>query len=241
MQSSMLSIVLYALLGFSCLCQSTIVPPVHDPSPISSPAHSHTLAKRHSDEKLQIDAKCHTDEAMNEPIFGNLRFKYTIALKNFENTGYCGKGLLDNLHTHCQGEWPQNWDCKQSAPDEQTASFEMPKVNKYRCIEDAIHDASDGRVTLTCEGVNAVASAIGTGVSIGSMAIPGAGGVAGRVGGMVGKEVATSVIKDKTQGDQKGGAAPAHKGGNTIRKAGAKAARRRKRHLLLQEIMRRSL
>ena len=197
-------------LGF-LVSQSTLasyVPAEYVSRLTPSPEQPLRLAKRKSDPKLQLSAKCHTDEGLNLPVLGSVRFKYTVTLTNYEKTGYCGKGLLDNLHTHCRGEWPQNWDCKDTGKDTITASFEMPKINIKNCIEDAVRDASDGRVSLHCEGVDALKSTIGTGFSVGMMAVPGPGGVAGKVATTVGKEVAEQGIKAGTQGtqsDQKGG------------------------------------
>ena len=55
-----------------------------------------------------------------------------IWMRNYENTGYCGKGLLDNLHEHCKGEWPQYWECYDEEDTLKHATFILPKITIHK-------------------------------------------------------------------------------------------------------------
>ena len=143
------------------------------------------------------------------PVLGSIEFQYDIMLYKYgqgkEDT-YCGKGLLDNLHGTCKGQWPKGWKCEFVGLKEEgnmKVNFRLPKINKYNCVEDAIAAASYNRVWQKCEGINALRDTIATAFSVGSMAIPiPVAGAASSVAGTVAR-VAAGAAKGVANGVSK--------------------------------------
>ena len=56
-----------------------------------------------------------------------------VGLIGFKDTGYCGKGFLDNLHVECKGSWPQYWECTDKGGGYGIeVTWVFPKVQIYR-------------------------------------------------------------------------------------------------------------
>ena len=99
-------------------------------------------------------ASCFVENAMN-----GFKEKYSVTLINFDDTGYCGKGLADNLHEECEVKDLDGWGCNKyksgsaNGPDEFVTEFYFPRVVKYRCVENAIAKAGNQRAPwIDCTG-----------------------------------------------------------------------------------------
>ena len=75
----------------------------------------------------------------------------------------CGRGLLDNLRGDCKGSAITSWTCVVDSAGNAVATWRMPKINNFNCVENAIYHASWNEVGgIRCTGANNVGDAIGS-------------------------------------------------------------------------------